>query len=294
MENRRLKEIKLSLYINYIDKAKNRETYSNLMKILTCVAATLGKEYLESFTNLVRQSIGDGLLEASSKEIVLTCENYLNKKKTAKLLGIANSTLYYKFGDLLDRDIDISNIKEPLLNEENDNMMIDFMINFIDNFKFKLGKKEHELKDKERTYELEFWLIYDKLINIFRNVGMCDKFIFNICNNCDIDYSAISQLKNNIHIINRSYPNFRYNNRYFMQEIVTLYTYKGLTKSSIGSSILGRDASYLYNGTNKNFKEIPKDELAWQYTPTIDWGTINKDAVLQFIQLFHSFIEYDI
>lgn len=80
MENRRLKEIKLSLYINYIDKAKNRETYSNLMKILTCVAATLGKEYLESFTNLVRQSIGDGLLEASNKEIVLTCENYLNKE----------------------------------------------------------------------------------------------------------------------------------------------------------------------------------------------------------------------
>ena len=79
-----------------------------------------------------------------------------------------------------------------------------------------------------------------------------------------------------------------------MQEIVTLYTYKGLTKSSIGSSILGRDASYLYNGTNKNFKEIPKDELSWQYIHTLDWETINKDAVLQFIQLFHSFIEYDI
>ena len=290
--NKRLKEIKLAMYINYIDKTKDRNLYSKLIRILTCVASTLGENYLETFTNLIKQSINDGLLGASDKEIALTCKKYFTKQRTAKLLGIAHSTFYYKYGAFIDRDFKVDNL-EPIFNKEDDYVLVDFLTNFIDKFNYKLGNDEHDLKSKTRTYEIEFWLIYDKLINIFRNVGMCDKFIFNLCNATDIDYSTIAQLKNNIHIITRMYPNFRYNNRYFMQEVVTLYTKKGVAKGTIGSSVLGKDSSYLYNGSNKKYREIPDDELDWQYTHTIDWTNMNVDSVLKFIDLFHSFIRYD-
>lgn len=290
--NKRLKEIKLALYINYIDTTKDRVLYGKLMKLLTCVASTLGKKYLNSFTKLMKYSLGGGLLNASDKEIIMTCNKYLNIKKTAKLLGLSRTAFYYRYGHLLDRDLDEDTELKPILDSEDDLIMVDFMTNFIERFKYKVGNEEHELMNNNRTLEIEFWLIYDKLINIFNNAGLCDKFIFNLCNATDIDYSTIAQLKNNIHIINRSYPNFRYNNRYFMQEVVTLYLYKGLTKSAIGSSVLGKNSSYLYNGTNRHFREMTEDELGWQYTHTIDWTNMNVDSVLKFIDLFHSFIRY--
>jgi hypothetical protein len=290
--NKRLKEIKLAIYLNYIDKIKDRKEYSKLMRLLTCIASTLGEEYLNSFSKIIALSINDGFIEASNKELVLTCKKFLSKNRAAHLLGLSRSTFYYKYNDLLDRDYEIKDM-QPKLDTDTDIMLIDFMTNFIERFKFKLGNEEHDLKEDYRTLEIEFWLIYDKLINIFRNVGLCDTFIFNLCNAYDIDYTTIAQLKNNIHIITRMYPSFMYNNRYFMQEVVTLYTHKGLTKGAIGSSVLGKDASYLYNGNNRKYTTIPEDDM-WQYTRTIEWKGLDKEAVLKFIDVFHSFIRYDV
>lgn len=296
-DNKRLKELKLSLHINHIDKSNDKIKYSTLMKLLTCLVATLGEKEVNSFTTLVRLTIGNSILRASDKEIVATCKRYFKNMEASKKLGISNGTFYNRYGDLLNRNFDNKEYLDslhPMFNSEHDVIMVNFLNNFIDNFKFEVGKEDHDLANNERTFEIEFWLIYDKIMNIFRNVALCDKFIFNICNMFDIDYSTISQLKNNIHIINRSYPNFRYNNRYFMQEIVTLYTHKGLSKGSIGSKVLGKASSFLYNNTNQKYSEIPEEDLDWQYTPTIDWSSMKKGSVLKFIDIFHSFINYDV
>lgn len=290
--NKRLKEIKLSIYLNYIDKIKNRKEYSKLMRLLTCIASTLGEEYMDSFSKIISLSINDGFIEASNKELILACKKYLSINRAAHLLGKSHSNFYYKYGDLLGRNYEVNDMK-PKLDTDVDFMLVDFMTNFIDRFKFKLGDDIHDLKGHYRTLEIEFWLIYDKLINIFRNVGLCDKFIFNLCNAYDIDYTTIAQLKNNIHIITRMYPSFRYNNRYFMQEIVTLYTHKRVSKGTIGSSVLGKNSSYLYNNSNKKYTVIPEDDM-WQYAPTLEWKNLDKDAVLKFIDVFHSFIRYDV
>lgn len=296
-ENKRLKELKLSLYINHIDKADNKIQYSNIMKVLSCLAATFNKEVHKEFTKLIQLTLGECFLRATPKEIVATCKTYFNNKQSAKVLDISYTTFYYRYKDLLNRDFinnEFIESLQPMFNSEDGVLMVDILTKFIEDFKYELGRESHELFDKERTFEIEFLLIYNKLIEVLNNVGACDKFIFNVCNVFDIDYTSIAQLKNNIHIINRSYPSFRYNNRYLMQEIVTLYTKKGVSKGAIGSKVLGKDSTFLYNGTNKKFSEIPKDDLDWQYTPTLDWSNINKGSVYKFINLFHDFIRYDI
>lgn len=296
-ENKRLRELKLSLYINHIDKAPNKDLYSMLLKLLNCIAATIGENAHKSFIKLIQLTVGGSLLRANNKELVACFRTYFSDRAVIRRLGVSGNYFYKTYNDLLNRNFKTKEYLDslkPIFDKSEDSIVIKTIINFIENFKYELGREEHDLMDSERTLELEFLLIYNKLIEVFNNVGFCDKLIYNICNVFDIDYSSIAQLKNKIHIINRSYPNFRYNNRYLMQELVTLYTHKGLSKGTIGSKVLGKTSSYLYNGTNKKYKVMSKDELSWQYVKTIDWELINKSAVIKFINLFHTFIRYDV
>ena len=296
--NERLKELKLALYISHIDKTKNKIEYSNIIKMLDCLAATMGKAEHVMFLQFVQDTVGNNMLGASNKHIVATLKTYFSNTQAAAKMGMATATLNKKYGDLLNRNYindDFIETLKPKYNKKEHINLVDMLLKFIENFKYELGNSEHILKNNERTFEIEFYLIYDKLVNVLGSVGACDKFIFYVCNVFNIDYSAVSQLKNSIHLINRSYPNFRYNNRYFMQELVTLYTYKGLSKGTIGSKVLNKDSSFLYNGTNKKYASIINEEdLSWQYVPTIEWSNLNKNAIIKFIQLFHTFIKYDI
>ena len=296
-ENKRLKEIRLSLYINHIDKSRDKIQYTKLIKLLSSLAATLGKEEHGTFMKLVQLTIGNCFLRANSKELIATCKRYFSSSKAAKLMGISNSTFHRKYDDLLNRNYVNKEFMEsltPMFNSDKELQTIDILLRFIEKFKYELGNVDHDLYDNCRTLELEFLLIYNKLMEIYNSAGLCEKLIFNICNIFDIDFNTISQLKNNIHIINRSYPNFRYNNRYLMQEIVTLYEHKGLSKGTIGSKVLGRGSNFLYNNTNKKYNAIPEEDMAWQYVPTLDWETLDKGAVLKFIDIFHTFIKYEL
>ena len=297
-QNERLKELKLALYINHIDKTKNKIEYSNIIKMLDCLAITMGKSEHEMFVQFVQDTVGNNMLGASNKHIVAMLKTYFSNTQAAIKMGMSTATLNKRYGDLLNRNYineEFIETLKPKYNKKEHILLVDMLLKLIENFKYELGNETHPLRDMERTLEIEFYLIYDKLVNVLGNVGACDKFIFYICNVFNIDYSVISQLKNSVHLINRSYPTFRYNNRYFMQELVNLYMQKGLTKGAIGSKVLNKDSAFLYNGTNKKFANIISEEdLSWQYVPTIDWTNLNKGAVLKFIQLFHTFIKYDI
>ena len=298
MENKRLKELKLAFYVSHIDKSKDKNTYSKIMKLLSSLAGAFGKEEHSVFTRLTMLSVGDLLLNATSKEIVATTKQYFSNRHASKLLGVTNATFYNRYSDLINRDFITAEFLEglkPMFGEDYEQDLIETIIKFIEDFKFDVGNDDIDIRDDERTLEIEFWLIYDKIMNILHNNIVCDKFLFNICNLFDIDYNDISQLKNNIHLISRQYPNFRYSNRYFMQEIVYLYHKKGLSKCQIASKVLGKNSNFLYIGSNKQYNNlINSDNIDWQYAPTIDWNNINKTSVMKFIDLFHTFIKYDI
>ena len=92
-----------------------------------------------------------------------------------------------------------------------------------------------------------------------------------------------------------SYPKFSYNNRYLVQEIVTLYTKRGYKKGTIGSKILDKGSGYLFAKNRENIAEPINDEdLSWQYVTTIDWSNLDKTSVIRFIDVFRKFSDYDV
>lgn len=298
MENKRLKEIKLALCLNHIDKSSDKIEYTILIRTLSALAAALGKEEHEIFIRMFQASIGDGLMGATNKELVATYNKYYTVKTMSQKFGKSDNWFFITYKDLLSRNFDTEEYLDslkPRFKEEKEINLVNFMLDFIENVKFELGEDSSELSDKERTLEIEFYLVYKKLIEVLQNAGVVNKFIFNVCNLMNIDFNSVAQLKNNIHYIDRSFPHFKYNNRYFMQEICTLYTKKGLSLGAIGSKVLGKGTNFFYNNTNKEYaKIISKEDLEWQYVPTLDWENIDKGAIYKFLNILHTYIRYDI
>ena len=294
----RLKELKLAIYINHIDKQRNKAIYLDIMKLFSCVVKAFGEEYEELFIKMWQKSIADNLMGASNKEIIATVKEYFTNAEASSKLGISSAHFYRKYRDLLDRKFmtkEFTDSLTPMFDSYEAYVLVEVLIKFIEDFHWKLGKKDHELREHKRTLEIEFYLIYDRLMNIIQNSGICDKIIYNICYTFNIDSATIMNLKNNIHVISRIYPNFRYSHRYFMQELVYLYNKKGLSKYDIATKVLNKSRSFFYNGTNKKYCELlDNEDASWQYATTIEWSNMRVPSVLSFIDVFHSFIRYDV
>lgn len=293
--NDRLKEIRLAFYLNSIDKIQDKTTYLNMMKLLNAVVCGFGEEYKDIFINIWQKSIADGLMAATRKETFATIKTFFTTAEACDMLKISRTTFYRRYTDLINRDFITNKFLEelqPMFTEEKEKFVINVLLKFIDVFKFEIGNDVNKLINNNRTLEIEFWLIYDILLNMYRSVGVCDNILKNVCESFDIEFSTINHLKNNLFIIDRSYPHFRYNNRYFMQELVYLYSEKGLNRYEIATNILKKDKSFLYRGTNTKYCDlIGSDEADWQYAPTIEWKNLNKQSVKLFIDIFHSFIK---
>lgn len=296
MKNKRLQEIKLAIQLNHIDKAETKEQYKTLIKVLSSLAFSLGVDISKAFTKAVEGSVCDGFLDASNKELITCFKKYFSIRDFSKKLNVSTTTIYNRYADILKRDFkDDDFIKEPKLNSDEERQMINYISGFIEKFKLPKNTMIPSDLEEERTLEIDFYIIYNKLFTMFRNDGFIANFIKNLCDAFYLDYESIMHLKNNVHIINRSFPNFRYNNRYFKQEIVTLFTKRGYKKGSIGTKVFEQTSNYLYNkGTKEYSKLIPKEDLSWQYSHTIDWKNVNVQSVKKFIDILHEFSDYDV
>ena len=292
--NRRLKEIKLSIYINYISKLKSRVDYESMIKILASLALTYGDEIAEEFSKFVLSSVNDGLLEATSKELVACCSTYFSISKAARLLNTTTYKYTTKYADLLSRDFvteDYLASLTPMFNSDKGKLMVEFMLSFIENFIVPVAMKPVYDLNRRRVLELDFYLIYSKMFDIFRNDIFIGKFIFNLCKMFEIDYPSVVNLKHQIHIITRELPNFRYNSVYFKQELYTLFSKRGYSKCSIGIEVFNKNGNYLFGTGSKLFtKDLPSKDLAWSFYETANWANASEDAVQTFISILHQFV----
>lgn len=295
--NKRLQEINLSIFINKVDMRASREEYSTIINLLSGIAMAFGKEEHDKFIEFLSKSINKGILGATDKEIIASfMQNGISSTKMAKDLSANYSRFKDRYAQYLDMELDNDYLDSlvPIYNKDIFSVVLSAMIRFVNNIKYPIGNKEHSLKNHNRTLELEFMLIYNKIGEIFGNALLVNKFIFSLCNICNIDFNSINQLQTNIHFIDRSYPNFSYNKRYLKQEITTLYVSKGVGKCIIGRHIFGKASNYLYSPNTKVFGTvISKEDMAWQYIETLSWEHINQEEVQKFIDIFHTIIRFD-
>lgn len=293
--NERLKEVALSICLNHIDKTKSATTYRTLLQVLFCIAKTMGGKspvLLERFTE---SSLCDGFMVASDREIVAAVTTFMSKAMAAKRMNISYQTYNYRYGAIkepITKEF-LENL-EPLYKENEEKLLVNVLFTFINEFRVPIGNVNHALRYHKRTLELEFLMIYDVLISIFQNEVVVARFIYYICETFGIDYSTINHLKNNVHVLNRSYPKSKWNNRHFTQELTTLYTSKGFSKGYIGKKVLNKSSNYLYCERTKSLYKNMEGQDAWQYSQTLYWNNINANEVIKFIDLLHEFIKYDV
>ena len=241
-----------------------------------------------------RMLLLDNLLKSSKKYNT-------NEKLAEKLLDLYNLSISgntTRYGNNIITSLGFSAINDkfieslkPILDDRGKNICM-LINNFIENFNYLTGDDYFEHYDHERTLELEFLIIYNKIVEILQNPNAVEHFLYKICTTLEIDWSTISSLLRNISFISRSNTNQIMGAQQLRQEIFNLFYLKGFNKNEIGSNIFNKNGSIYYTkGYKKTTKDITKDEWEFNltYTATLEWDHLSKDDVLKFIGLFKGF-----
>ena len=296
--NKRLQEIRLAILINRMDKRLDDNNFKKAIDIISVLSYTFGEDYLHAFEEFVSKSIHNNFLGVNDEEIVASfVEAGIAPTQMSKDLCMNYQRFIVRFNKYITNPNLVKEVSDKYPDSIFDEKYIilwNVIYSFLINFKFPVGEKYHSLREHKRTLEIEFYLIYSKLVEILTNESLVGKFIFSICNTFNIDFNTINHLKSNLVYITRILPHFTYNNRYLKQEITTLYLNKGVKKGTIGSKIFNKGSNYLYQRDTKVFgNKIKEEDMLWQYIPTIDWTNINANDVIHFIDLFHEFIRFE-
>ena len=298
--NKRLIEVRTAYALNRIYNYVNRKNFKDHLMLLECLVESFDENNKDKFLDLVKNSVGENILGASKKEIFAAMKVfYIKPKEIMKKLGGSRHCYYTTYSDLSNRNFiteEFVNNLHPILDEKGTEMCA-IINNFIDNFTYLTGDDYFKNYDNDRTLELEFLIIYNKLIDILQSPKIIENFIYKVCIVNEIDWSTISYLIRNINFISRENTNQIMGKQQTRLEIFNMFYLKGFNKSEIGKIIFNKNPKIYYQkGYESSTRNITDDE--WQfsltYTPTLDWTNLNKDETLRFIALFKGFVNAEL
>lgn len=299
-DNPRIIEVRTAYALNRIYNYVNRKNFKEHLILLECLAESIDENNKDTFLELVKNSVGENILGASKKEIYATMKAFGGKpSKIIKRLGLSNYNFNRIYGDLEDRKfIDNKFIEslKPVLDDKGKNICV-LINNFIENFTYLTGDDYFEQYDNTRTLELEFLIIYNKIVEILQNPNAVEHFLYKLCNTLEIEWSTISSLLRNIAFISRSNTNQIMGRQQLRLEIFNMFYLKGFNKNEIGKNIFNAKSGMFYTKSyEKSTKNITNDEWEFNltYTSTLDWSHLNKDTVLKFISLFKGFVNAEL
>lgn len=296
-DNARIIEVRTAYALNRIYNYVNKKNFKEHLILLECLVESVDEENKDTFLSLVKNSVEEKILGASKKEIYASMKVFGNNKpgEIIKKLGISRAKYDAIYADLKNRDFInqkfIDSLKPELDDKGKDICML--INNFIENFTYLTGDDYFEHYDHERTLELEFLVIYNKIVEILQNPNAVEKFLYKICNTLDIDWSTISSLLRSINFISRNNTNQIMGKQQLRLEIFNMFYLKGFNKNEIGKNIFNAKNGMFYTrGYEKTTKNITDDEWEFNltYSATLDWSHLNKDEVLKFISLFKGFV----
>lgn len=293
--NDRFTEVITSYTINRICSYINRKKYKEHISILKNFVKSLDDSYEEKFVDLFQRSYNEQIVHATKKEIYAAMKTrYNTPKEMSEKLGISRYSFNNIYKDLINRNFITSewlDSLEPTSGKETISMCR-AVNNFIDNFQYLAGEPYYEHYELFRCIELEFYIIYQKLVDIFGSTQVVEKFLYNVCMDLDIDWGTISYLLRNMYIIARNDDIQINGNKQLKQEIFNLCYLKGFKKGDVAEAIFNKPRNAFYSsGYSYLTKDFTNDEWEFSMTlsPTLDWTHIDKNIVLDFIAIFRDF-----
>ena len=296
--NDRLVEVRTACALNRIYNYKNRNKFKNHIYILQCVAESIDEENRDRFVKLLEDSCEEKVLGASKKEMYAAMKIFSNDNASliAKRLGLSYATMQRQYADLRCRDFINDNFTKELkaVSDEKTLEMCRLLNSFIDSMDYLTGDSDYLYSDSDRSLELEFWVIYERLYHVFENPYYLEKFMTKLCLLLNIDWGTISLLMKSIPVITRTSTNQISGKQHFRQEVFNLFYLKGFKKYNIGKNIFGQKGALFYTkGYDKTTKDITENEweFAMTYAATLDWSVLDKESVKKLIELFREFVD---
>lgn len=297
--NDRLLEIRTAFILNKLSNLHDRKQVKGTLIILLSIVEAINEDYKDSFYSLLERSRYEQVLGASRKELFTMLSVYYNKVGSmAKKCNMSYSGFRNKYIDLLNsnyiNEAYINSLKPVFIVDDTTREICTLICDFVDNFDYLVGARNFEHCDDNRTYELEFYVIYSKLISIFRNSMVVEKIIYNITTQLDLEWSSISFMLRGLFKISRQDQTFGLTQ--LKQELFNLYYLKGFKKSVIGPNLFDGNKNYYSHTYSKQTKDITNDKFEFMitYVSTLQWEYIEKDTVIDFIELFKTFADAEL
>ena len=292
--NDRLLELKVALYLNKTSSSINQKVKHETIQMIGCILNAVNPDYIPLYNDLIRSCINENILGATKKEIFAMLKHYYKKREAmAEVLGYKNPRSFYNAYKEYYSSITDSYLKTltPVFIKDNTTKELCMIISsFMDEFSYMTGEPYYPYYEHPRSVELEIWLIYSHLLNLFQNTGKVDKFIYEFCTNFDIDFGTISSIHRGMLAITRK-SDFK-NSVQFRQEIFNLFYMKGFNISEIQSKVLKTNINFYNQNYAQSVKNILNDSFEFQitYVPTLEWKNLDKDAALKYIEIFYDVI----
>lgn len=291
--NKRLLEVKVAYKLNSIVNMVNQKKKKETLMVLSCLLTSIKEDYKVIFERLLEMSCNENILGATEKELYTMFKTfYKTREAMSKAAGYTNPSSFTRvyrtyYNTEITKDY-LDSLIPIFIKDEDTFTVCSILSSFFDGFKLLIGEPNYKYCDHYRSIELEFWLIYDKLISIINNGAIVDKFLVNMTTLLNIDWGTISgMLRGLLYITRNSVIN---NKLQFKQEIFNLYYLKGFKISDVTKYVLQTKTNYYTDNYKRITKDITKSnfEFAVTYTPTLDWTRLNKEEAMKFIEVMYS------
>ncbi len=292
--NDRLLEIKVALHLNKVSSLINQKVKHETIQTLGCFLNAVNPKYGVMFKELLGVCTNENILGASKKEIFAMLKMYYKKREEmSKAMGYTNPRSFYNAYKEYYNSITEDYLKTltPVFIKDNETKELCTLISsFMDEFSYLTGDPYYPNYDHPRSVELEIWLIYNHLLNLFQNTGKVEKFIYDFSNQFNIDWGTLSTIHRNMIAITRKSD--LKNSVQFRQEFFNLFYMKGFNLFEITNKVMKTKTNYYSKTYERSVKNILNDPFEFQitYVPTLEWSHLDKDAALKYIEVFYDVV----
>lgn len=293
---KKAKELKIGLYLNYIDRKLPSEISRKIMLMFACMTKVMGEEYHTRYKKLYPKLMYEDLGNASRKEIAATTVLCFSANQARKLLGVSTSTYKQNYESTIKDDFDLADqivSMQPIVPDFEDTVMEDMLIKFLEQFRVATKHNSKTIvNDFPRTLEIDFLFIYRKLVEIFNNDIIAREFVQQFCYLTEIESTCLMNMISNIYKLDRRYPALIGAHSFFISEVYNIYSLRGYSKSYIGEKVLGYSRGYFLAGSYKRFAKTPTEQdLIYQKDTILQYPPIGLRTIKEFVDLFHDFVD---
>ena len=293
-----LAELRLCLFAHKLAQPSTSIIITLFFKILSTMTAK-GTDGMRDWFSFIEVNEENYMFGASNTRLALMFDKYYNKKEACKILGISLYVYNLKYAKLLENKQNLLEVMKGFTPyyDLKKSLGVGIVIDFLDHFNYLPVEKgflasEHGFAymDEERQLELEFSIICRNLIDALGRTTTY-YFIMNLLKNYGISYDTIDRLWRGLDVIEKRIPRTPYCKGIYTLDLITYGLARGLSKADISRYLLNYSQSTLKSKSVRDkFKfAASKDHMSMT---TLDWSTLSKNDVYNFIDVFRKVAEF--